>query len=494
MLKTFIFLLVIGLALAKDKIDYDVTILGFGPQGASFAQSFIRKFPSSNILVLEKDTRIGGNANQVNNPGGPPGFETTEIGVVAYEVTDITNQNFGPVYQINSVEFANSVLPGSAFIVPATTSNNPTYIFDFNNTNKSGYGLQTPTPEGQQAFVEALETFFALIFQYPFLSDVKNIPNPVPGSLLQPFAQTILQNNLFPLLPIFAQSMVGVNDYINVSTLTALEEFPMPLIPIFTQPNSYFVLAEGSQTFYQKIKSNVEANPRNKVVLGAMVTSIKRPDCEKVEKGDIKLTYEVSGGRAGKSKYSITTKKLVITFPVTLSSVSFLDLDRKEVDTLSGYTVSNVWAFSAQVSGSIISGGFSIYNFNFESQATLGIPVKPYIKFLNRALPFGLANGVMASDYPMSIDQAQTFINTQLSHLPNNIITANVVDIFPHLNYHPRLEGQELANHANKYQQFVDLNNYRDTIWLGTTRTHSPGSVLAWDLSNRTVEAWSSFL
>ena len=153
-------------------IKKDVLIVGGGASGTYAAHKLLDT--NKSVIVVEKEAVTGGNTNTYYDPAtGAP----VDYGVLVWHNNDLVKKFFS---RFNIAIFNT---------LTATAAPSLTDYVDF-RTGKlvSDYVPQDPTA--------ALQGYYALLQQYPYLEKGFELPDPVPEELLLPFGQFIKKHNL----------------------------------------------------------------------------------------------------------------------------------------------------------------------------------------------------------------------------------------------------------------------------------------------------------
>ena len=171
-----------------DRIEKDVLIVGGGASGTYAAHKLLDT--NKTVIVVEKEAITGGNTNTYNDPAtGTP----VDYGVVVWHNNDLVRRFFSRF----NITLFNTL---TATAVPSAID----YV-DFRTGKVVAYVPEDPTA--------ALQAYYALLQQYPYLEKGFELPDPVPEDLLLPFGQFVQKHNLTDtsqLIYSFAQGLGNV--------------------------------------------------------------------------------------------------------------------------------------------------------------------------------------------------------------------------------------------------------------------------------------------
>jgi phytoene dehydrogenase-like protein len=153
-------------------INKDVLIVGGGASGTYAAHKLLDT--NKSVIVVEREVVTGGNTNTYYDPTtGTP----VDYGVVVWHNNELVRKFFSRF----NITLFNTLM--------ATAAPSGLDYVDF-RTGKlvTNYVPQDPTA--------ALQGYYALLQQYPYLEKGFELPDPVPEDLLLPFGQFMQKHNL----------------------------------------------------------------------------------------------------------------------------------------------------------------------------------------------------------------------------------------------------------------------------------------------------------
>lgn len=185
-------------------IERDVVVVGGGSSG-TYTAVRLRDLGKS-VAVVEREDHLGGHCNTYRDPA--TGL-TTDIGVIDFHDLPVVRNYFG------------------RFSIPLVTEDitvtGPNTYADF-RTGRTVQGYQPPVPE-------ALETYFGILQQHPYLVNGFNLPDPVPAELLQPFGDFAAANNLGSIVQLaFEYGQGFFNGILGLPTLYILKYFGLNVV------------------------------------------------------------------------------------------------------------------------------------------------------------------------------------------------------------------------------------------------------------------------
>lgn len=485
----------------------DVAVEGFGPAGSTFADQYLSAVPGAKVLVYDADDELGGNCNTEPIPPSdiPPGAPVSwqEIGTAAFENSALLNAiamgAFGfpdPLYLIDAVAYANSVVPGIVqFFNPAQGPAQANYLYNFADPNATSpfpffqYGLQTPTPEGLQAFGAALASYLQnVLLPYPYVNNYAWV-DPLPPVLLQPFAQTMQQFGLQALDPLFTALCVGMLDYKNNLTMYVAAEVPLALVGIIgaipvdpSGPQLGWIMLGGCDRLYSAIADRIG---RQNVLLRTTVDGVAKRKYAPGPKA-IKLKLKTVEDDGSITKRIVYAKKLVIAHARTVAASASMGLDSVEVNALSGLAAPNLYALQVDIQGPAAQpgSGYQLLNYNL-----FGSLPNPHVEYFQRGLPYGPAASILISSEVLSYAQIAAAVDASMATLKavGAVTNYTILAEDDHLVFGPQFSLDKLTASPNGYTLLNQLQGYRQTYSIGSEQTGSPDTVKAWDMAYRLV-------
>jgi hypothetical protein len=298
-------------ASAPTKIVRDVVVLGGGSAG-TYTAVRLRNLGKS-VVVLEKESRLGGHAQTVDVNGVP-----ISIGVQVFE--GLSPLVTGYAAQLN-VPLVTVPLGGGP----------PNVNVDF----RTGSPVNIP-PTDPVALGTALGTYLQVLqTQFPYLDSGFNLPNPVPPDLLAPFGDFVTKYGLEPLAATGFEFSEGVGDYFGDPAIYVMKNFSLAVCSAIA--TSTFVTPPlGAASLYDNAAAFLGADA---IVNATIIAVIRGPN-------GVEVLAETPHGPV-----CIQAGKVVVAFPPTLLNLAPLLPDPLELSLFSRFK-SNYYATSlVQVSG-----------------------------------------------------------------------------------------------------------------------------------------------
>ena len=416
-------------------IERDVCVIGGGSSGTYTAVRLTDLGQS--VVVVEKKDRLGGHCETYTDPA--TGL-TTDIGVVVFHDLPIVRNYFG------------------RFSVPLVTVDegaapSPVYADFRTGEVVSGYTAPVPT---------ALEAYFGILEQYPYLAGGYDLPDPVPAELLQPWGDFVAANDLGSIVQIVAEYAQGFANLLETPTVYILKYFSLQVVQdIFTggflsTPN------HDNSALYEAATGFLGAD----VLLNTSVVAGER-GTDGVE------LYAV--GPQG--PVTIRAGKLVITVPPLPWLLEAFGLDATEFGLFSRFRQGNYSTGLVRLPG--VPDGISVLNTGADTQYNL--PPLPALYALSPSSVPGLFDVKFGSGIPLP----DAVVREQILESLNRLQAAGTippttpvfVDYSNHSPYELTVSAADVA--AGFYTKLYGLQGHRNTFWNGAAfQAHD--STLLW--------------
>jgi hypothetical protein len=472
----------------------DVCIIGGGAAGSS-AAVFLRDRNYS-VIVVEKESNLGGHCDTVPLPQGPPPFNWVDIGVSFWPNTSKLNDlQVGP-WDVDSAAFVQrfSVYgAAAAFPVDLSAGQTPGYQFNF-NTGEFGGGVPKFPPVNPSAdYLDAFNRYHSIVNNtYHWLSlneyPTNWFPDRVPNDLLKPFSQWITDNNLVALLPVFQAFLnpSGIGSWDTTPALWCVLAVPPSILQSIKVPNTGFIVFGGCQTIYDGIYAFLGAN---NVRLNSVVTNAKRKLNTGTGKGvriDVQNTVT-----SDMSRY--VCNKLIIAHPQTTTNLNYANLDLVEQLVFNQVRTRYYFNGLATVNGGILADlpaigsnpampNFLPFNIrNFNSANTFSQPSFPGFITVARNIPGLPASLLGSSDTPMNNTAFAALAATQLARLKTPVRYLDAAVSFTNLHEYQPYPITDGINHPfGFYTQLRAIQGHRNTYYVGALASYA-GSYLVWE-------------
>ncbi|RJE21087.1 hypothetical protein PHISCL_06574 [Aspergillus sclerotialis] len=288
----------------KDIVTRDVVVLGGGGTG-TYAAVQLRARGHS-VALVEKKARLGGHAETLYLPND----EYVNYGVEGYFNNDITKDYFGKL----NVDYE-ALLPSTII----------TEHVDFTTGKKVLPG------NGILGTVVAATLYRGAIEQFDYLSTgAYYLPNEIPEVLLQPFRDFVEDHGLqgaVDLIFTFAQS---VGDILDAPLLYVIQNFGIAHIDALLS-GGYIRPKNGTDELFNKAANYID---ELNIFYESTPSQVKR------DTNGVEVVIDKADG----TQQLIRAKKLLITFPPTLSSLRGFDLRPEESSLFAKWTHNNYYA------------------------------------------------------------------------------------------------------------------------------------------------------
>jgi hypothetical protein len=404
-------------------IERDVCVIGGGSSGTYTAVRLTDLGKS--VVVVEHKDRLGGHCETYTDPA--TGL-TTDIGVEVFHNLPIVQSYF------------------SRFNVPLVTVNEgggPTPVYADFRTGEVVQGFTAPVPS-------ALQAYYGILQQYPYLAAGYDLPNPVPAALLEPWGDFAAANGLTSLMLIVSGYAQGFADLLQTPTVYILKYFGLAVLnDIFagdflsTPKHDNSALYEAATTF---LGDNVLLNTT--VVAGSRCNS------------GVELSAVGPEGPV-----TIRANKIVITVPPLPGLLGAFDLDATELAVFSRFRQGNYYTGLVRLPG--VPDSTNVQNIGADTLYNL--PPLPALYAVSPSNVPGLFDIKFGSDVPLSDADVRVTILESLGKLQDaGTIPATkpvFADYSSHTPYELTVSASDIAN--GFYAKLYGLQGKRNTYWNG---------------------------
>jgi Uncharacterized conserved protein len=320
---------------AEDIITRDVAILGGGATG-TYAAVQLREQGHSVALVEKKD-RLGGHAETLYLPND----KYVNYGVEGYFNNDITTKFFKQL----DVDYE-ALLPGSII------SEN----VNFNTGERVLPGSEIlGTVAGAVLYRASIEQFDYLA------SGAYYLPDNVPEVLLRPFREFVEAHALQGALDVIFTFAENVGNLLEAPLLYVIQNFGIIHINALLE-GGYIRPKNGTYELFGKAANFID---EENIFFESTVSQARRNST------GVELVVEGADG----TRKLIMAKKLLITFPPTLSALRGFDLRKEESSLFAKWDHKNYYA--AAITDTGLPDGINIANTNPENQPG-SLPLPPF--------------------------------------------------------------------------------------------------------------------
>jgi hypothetical protein len=427
---------------AEDIITRDVCILGGGATG-TYAAVQLREQGHS-IALVEKKNRMGGHAETLYLPNG----EYVNYGVEGYFNNDLTKDFFNQL----DVDYE-PLLPGSII----------TENVNFNTGERDLPGNEPLTT------VAAAVLYRTAIEQFDYLaSGAYYLPDEVPEVLLRPFREFVEAHALQGAMYLIFMFAENVGDILEAPLLYVIQNFGITHINALLG-GGYIRPKNGTYELFSKAANYID---EQNTFYETTVTRANRNST------GVEMIVQSADG----SRKLIEAKKLLITFPPTLSSLSGFDLRKEESSLFAKWSHMNYYA--AAITNTGLPDGINVANTNPENQPG-SLPLPPFQWELEYSGVSGYFMTKIVAEANFTAEDAKDLIKSDLkrmgetgafsttepeiaafaSHSPETLIVDvdNVRDGFYRKLY--ALQGQQ----STYYTGYTFCTDYSTPLWNYTS-------------------------
>jgi hypothetical protein len=320
----------------EDIITRDVCILGGGATG-TYAAVQLREQGHS-VALVEKKNRLGGHAETLYLEND----KYVNYGVEGYFNNEITRDYFDQL----DVDYE-PLLPGSII-----TDN-----INFNTGKRVLPGSEL------LGTVAGATLYRAAIQQFDYLSSgAYYLPDEVPEVLLRPFREFVESHALQGALDVIFTFAENVGDLLEAPLLYVIQNFGITHINALLE-GGYIKPQNGTDTLFNKAANYIDDQ---NIFYETTVLQTTR------NATGVEIIIQSANG----SQKLIRAKKLLITFPPTLSALRGFDLREEESSLFSRWSHKNYYA--AAVTNTGLPDGINIANTNPDNQPG-SLPLPPFI-------------------------------------------------------------------------------------------------------------------
>ncbi|KAJ5182508.1 hypothetical protein N7492_000124 [Penicillium capsulatum] len=319
----------------ENIISRDVCILGGGATG-TYAAVQLREQGHS-VALIEKKQILGGHAETIYLPHG----KYVNFGVEGYFNNDLTKKFFKQL----DVDYE-PLLPGSVI----------TQNVNFNTGKRVFPGDEIlGTVAGTVMYRSAIEQFDYLATGAYYL------PDEVPEVLLRPFREFVDEHALQGALNVIFTFAENVGDLLDVPLIYVIQNFGIPQINALLD-GGYIRPKNGTGELFSKAANYID---EQNIFYETTVSEAKR------NSNGVEMIVQSTDG----SRKLIKAKKLLVTFPPTISSMGGFDLRKEESSLFSKWNHKNYYA--AAVTNTGLPDGINVANTNPDNRPG-SLPLPPF--------------------------------------------------------------------------------------------------------------------
>ncbi|KAF4452167.1 hypothetical protein F53441_4905 [Fusarium austroafricanum] len=447
-----------ALATPKDSVqEVDVAIVGGGATGC-YAAVRLREDYKKKVLVIEKESRLGGHVHAYKPPGSN---RSINYGVQAY----LDRKTTKAFFKRFNVGLINPDIVSSAELLFGTKD------VDFNTGKKvdPDYGGAL----GALNSTAALAEYAALAIKYqPWFENGYFKKGDVPKDLLLPFGQFLEKHDIAAALSIL-RTLIWFSDAVNTPTWNVMAVVGQPQLgafgfgltgPTFKWPSTY-----SSETLYDRVLDLI----KDDVLLRSTVSWSKRTS-EGVE-----LVVQTPSG-----KKHIKAKKILFAATPSPDNVGAWDLDTQEKSLFSKFSWETLYVGVVSKTG-LPSDVVGIRN-TPDNAANLYLPRGDFDDAYTRAGKADLWTTRVLGTASLTAQSAKSIIKQAFTKINQagtyTVTTPDIVAFASHGLTVPKVTTKELA--AGFYNKLYALQGQRNTFWTGLTWAPDYTPIL-WDFTEK---------
>lgn len=377
------------------------------------------------VVVVEHKDRLGGHCETYTDPA--TGL-TTDIGVVVFHNLPIVKDYFARF---------------DVSLVTVSESGGSTPVYADFRTGEAVAGYAPPEPT-------ALEAYFAILQQYPYLAAGYDLPDPVPAELLQPWGDFAAANGLTSIMQIIAQYAEGFADFLQTPTLYILKYFGLNVLEDIFAGDFLSTPNHDNSALYEAATTYLGENA---LLNTTVVASSRGTD-------GVEL---LAVGPEG--PVTIRAGKIVITAPPLPGQLAAFSLDTTELALFSRFRQGNYYTGLVRLPGVPDSTNVA----NIGADTPYNLPTLPAIYNLSPSSVPGLFDVKFGSNDPLTDVRVCTTILEQLGRLQDaKTIPATqptFADFSSHTPYELRVSAADIAD--GFYSRLYGLQGRRNTYWNG---------------------------
>ena len=319
----------------EDIITRDVCVLGGGATG-TYAAVQLREQGHS-VALVEKRSFLGGHAETLYLPNG----KYVNYGVEGYFNNKLTKDFFEQL----DIDYE-ALLPGS--------------LITENVNFKTGKKV---LPRSEVLGTVAGATLYRnAIQQFDYLATgAYYLPDEVPEVLLRPFREFVEEHALQGALSVIFTFAENVGDLLEAPLIYVIQNFGIPQITALLD-GGYLRPKNGTGTLFNKAANYID---EQNIFYETTVSEAKRNST------GVEMVVQSADG----TRKLIQVKKLLITFPPTISSLKGFDLRKEESSLFSKWYHKNYYA--AAVTNTGLPDGVNVANTDPDNKPG-SLPLPPF--------------------------------------------------------------------------------------------------------------------
>jgi hypothetical protein len=420
-------------------LDVDIAIVGGGAAG-TYAAVRLREDLNASIILIEPKSHLGGH---VSTYSVPETNTTLEYGVQSY-VRNSAAIDFYTRFGINTQPFAARRLTA------------------INVDVETGAQLKEYIPPTANATTEAFKRWLTIVSKYQDMLEPGywNFPQPqnIPAEFLVPFEEYAKLHQLDAAIPrIIAISGVGYGGIRNLLTFNLMQAFGASLTRQVLE-NQLLAPVGSNSLIYQRALSLLGKD----VLLSSTVQSVRRTT------NGVQLSI-----KQGAQEHTIKAKRILYTAPPSLSALSPFDLDEKEKEVFSKWTITGEIIGVAKIP--CIPENSSIIYIPSTAAPSNQIALKdwPYQLRLDSTGPTGLGlfRVILGANFTLSVDNFKKLVVEGVQKLQDaGTVTAKCSVEFRATSDHARPVWKQTAEQLKEgfVQDLYSLQGHKATWYTGS--------------------------
>ena len=245
----------------------------------------------------------------------------------------------------------------------------------------------------------ALEAYVAQLFQYPYLDNGFNLPNPVPSDLLLPFGDFVNKYNLSAIVNLIFETAQGIGNLLEVPTVYVMKYISLDVVQGI-ETGFLTTASHDNSQLYQSAQAVLTA--ADALLLNSQVVSTNR------DSSDVRIVVSTPTG----SKH-IKCEKIVLGIPPSVENYVHFDFNQTELALFRQFSTTGYYTGVIRNSG--IPDDTSIQNIGASTQ--FNVPILPGIYSFDATGVPGLHQVLYASPTPLPVERVKKDILDTLKRL-----------------------------------------------------------------------------
>lgn len=443
----------------------DLCVIGGGAAGSAAAVYAADR--NKNVVVLERQSNLGGQCDTLSFPGG-----WNEAGVGIYPNTTRANElGCGP-WTIDMVAYVKR-FAGQNSLVPTFFTGLRTFLADYTPGTFLGSAPVPPPPT--PSYLATYARYLALMSTtYGWMDTLTSTPDPIPAELRVSLDQWIVDNNFTEIYETFVFSLytAGFGDFDSLTAFDGLLQRGCTST-LYGVPDVWFSVDGGCQKVYDGIADYLGPDSLR---FRTTIEEVVRPR-NPTRRNPIIVRGRQTLDNGHTRPFVERCRKLVVTVPPTLDNLSFMDLTYAERHLFRNVSTRFYYTGRVNITGGIANppGDFFLINVNVSDSRRLAS--FPTANVIFRRFGEGPAVVQAFSSVPTTVEAISAVVQQQLDSMTAGGAFASATDLrlWAHP-YNPHWSREALGWSPSPYNLWDDLQGVRGTIYLGSGR-YTPNSM-----------------